>query len=179
MANAGLKVWNGSAWVFADPKHYNGASWDRTVGRVYNGASWDRIWPPVTLSGEAISDGTLADPITSRTATAGVRVRSNGTVEALVNTTWSPIDVATDWIYPNAAAADATYHVRITNVVWTRGSSFTTEAAAEDTWLQITGDHEWTVQDAIAIGAGNKYVAFDLQISDDAGATVLATGSYS
>ncbi len=126
----------------------------------------------VTLSGEII-----ADQPTSRTATAGIRFNADGTMDSLINVTYSQIDAATDWIFPNEGAS-SDFDVRVTNVVWNSAATgFDTEAASEDTWIDLGSARTWSIQDTTSSAVGNKDVNFDIEIRDNAGTTV-ATGAY-
>ena len=127
--------------------------------------------PSYNLDGQVISDTS-----TSRTCTAGVRFNADGTVDQLTNATYAQIDPNGDWVTPNHHANED-HDVRITNVVWTSGAAFDTEAAAEDVWIDLGSNREWIVIDSTSSAAGVKIVDFDVEIRDAAGTTV-ATGSY-
>ncbi len=128
----------------------------------------------VTLSGESIFQfsSSPSDP-----QTAGVRFNSNGTVQKREGASYVQIDASTDWIIPNGDA-NSTYDVRITNVVWTSGSAFFVEAAAEDVWINLGSNREWSVQDNTGTAAGSKDVSFTVEIRKDGGA-VLDSATYS
>lgn len=125
----------------------------------------------VTVSGEYISDIGAASA-----CTAGVRFNSDGTVDKLVHGTWYQIDASTDWIDPNGDA-DSTYDVRITNVSWTAGSSFNVSAAAEDIWINLGSNREWSVIDTNSGPAGIQNVSFTVEIRKDDG-PVLDSATY-
>jgi hypothetical protein len=126
----------------------------------------------VTVSGELITHFT-----TGATATAGVRVNTDGTIDKLVGAVYTQIDASTDWIIPNIEAS-STYEVRITNVSWTQGSSFDTEASPAEVWISMAANREWSIVDATSTGLGAKSLTFDIEIRYDGGA-VLDAGSFS
>ena len=128
--------------------------------------------PLVTLSGQTVSDVEFG-----RVCTAGIRFNSDGTVDELVDSTYTQIDTTTDWIIPNAAAS-TDFDVRITSVTWNSSSTgFLTEAASEDTWIDLGSNREWSVRDTDSSGSGDKDVQFTVEIRNGAGVTV-DTGSY-
>jgi hypothetical protein len=105
--------------------------------------------------------------------TAGFRVSTNGYIHSYDGSTYTPVDTGTDWIIPRYKA-DSTYECRVTNVT---GSAWTSAAAANDTWIALTSDRLWYVQDSDSGPAGIKQTNFDIQIRKSGG-PVLATGSY-
>ena len=172
---AGIKRWTGSAWEdVADIKRWTGSAWE-TINQVnrWSGSAWEKIWPSytVTVSGESVTHDTDV------TATAGIRFNSDGTVDKREGSSYTQVDTSTDWIDPNGAA-DSTYDVRITSVVWTNGSSFFVEAASEDVWIDLGSDREWSVQDTQSSGLGRKTVSFTVEIRKDEGA-VIDSATYS
>jgi hypothetical protein len=124
----------------------------------------------VTLSGETVSEFGVGG-----NQTAGIDVRTDGTIFDRRTGGYSQIDSSTDWIIPNGAASSL-YEVRVTNVVFGNGSWFT-NAAADDAWVFLTEDREWSVRDTDS-GASSQNVTFDLEIRYNGGAT-LASTSYS
>lgn len=124
----------------------------------------------VNLSGATIffwESATTVNPVSK------LIIRADGTIDKQRDS-YAPVQLSplTDWVIPNFLVSLATYHVRITNVTWTSGSAtnWVSQAAANDTWVQVTGDLTWSVQ------GGN--VRFTLEISDDAGSTTLASAEY-
>ena len=123
----------------------------------------------------ALSGETIIDSITSRTATAGVRVNSDGTIDKLVNTTYTQIDATTDWVIPNTAA-DGDHEVRITAVTFNEGAGFDVEAEVEDTWIALSANRTWAVVDSTDGPAGDKDVSFTIEIRIFG--TTVVSGSY-
>jgi hypothetical protein len=119
----------------------------------------------VTLSGGVVYYVGIAYPISR------LQVRADGTLyEQRNNGTPRQLNAALDWIKPNFYA-DSTFDVRITNVVWISGSpAFNGQAAAPDTWIDLSADREWSVHDG--------QVKFDIQIRKDGG-PVLASQKFS
>lgn len=123
----------------------------------------------VAISGESIS-GSDANPV-------GIRINTDGTIDSRANGSYTQIDSTTDWIIPNGAA-NSDYEVRITNVVWTQGSAFTTEAATEDTWIDMSAAREWSVTDTNPSSPGIQDVTFDLEIRYGSSGSAMDSGSY-
>lgn len=134
----------------------------------------------VTLSGQTISTTGTGQS----SAYAGIRFNTDGTVDEFKSHgagSWVQIDSATDWIIPNAAASNATYHVRVQSTPPT--DDFTTKPGANGTWFALTGgsgaNREWGVEDfdgAIETAVNTGNVTFE--ISDDGGSTVIASNTY-
>jgi hypothetical protein len=72
-------------------------------------------------------------------ATAGIRFNTDGTVDKRESASYTQVNSATDWIIPNGAAS-SDYEVRYTGH---SGDAFTTEAAAEDTWIALSSNRLW------------------------------------
>ncbi len=126
----------------------------------------------VTLSGRIV---TVEEEIIA--AIAGVRVNSDGTVDKRESAVFTQIDSATDWIIPNSAAPDD-YEVRITNVVFNAGTGFFVSAAAEDVWIVLTSDREWSVRDTDSSAGGNKDTDFTIEIRKGSSGGAIETGAY-
>ncbi len=86
----------------------------------------------VTVSGESISDIGV-----NRDARAAIVVRADGTIDKIVNTTVTQIDVATDWIDPNGDASPD-YDTRYTGLTGDPLDGST--SLAEDVWGSIGAD---------------------------------------
>jgi hypothetical protein len=117
-----------------------------------------------TLSGETVS------PTGSPDQTAGIRFNSDGTVDKNENGTYSQIDSVTDWAIPNNGATGSE-RVRYTSHV---GDAYTSEAAAENVYVAISGNPQWFLTDSTMAGPSNTAT---FQIDDGAG-NVLASASY-
>lgn len=163
MAYGDCKRWNGSAWVSAPVTVYDGASQVATVGSFWNGSAWEQIWPAVVVN----LDGESINSTGSGTRTAGLRVNSDGTVDKRIQTTYSQIDNATDWIIPNSASADDTYHVRMTVDA---GDAFT---SGPSSWVNVNTNPVWYLQDSAPLTN-----TCTLEISNDGGSTTLTSGTY-
>lgn len=131
-----------------------------TIHMTQLGHSWLRV----ALSGENITDS-----FGSPTATAGVRINTDGTVDKNETGVYSQIDSSTDWIIPNAAASSA-YYVKAEQV---SSSGPGTRTGTLSTWLQLTSNREWKIS-ATAIASWT----LDISISKDGGTTTIDTGRY-
>lgn len=121
----------------------------------------------VTLSGGTVSD---AGPSPGN---AGIRVNSNGTIDERVGASYNQISSGTDWIIPNIASGDATYHFRVSGG---SGDAFNVGSDAENTWINVSSAPEWWVT---AIGSEVlRSRTFTLSVSDDGGSTTLTSNSY-
>ena len=127
----------------------------------------------VTVSGQVVSvtTGTAAD------ATAGIRVNIDGTMDERRGLSFLQIDSTTDWIIPNSSASSS-YECRITGVTFNQGSGFFVEAAAENVWINLAGNREWSVKDTNALAGGIKDVSFTLEIRLGSSGGAVDTGAY-
>ena len=126
----------------------------------------------VTVSGEPIAT-------ISATPFAGVRVASNGIISKIGGTvgspTYTPVDTATDWIAPPGAAAKRTFHVQATLNAESGGG---TKVGSLGSWIEITTNHDWTLERLAGAGSGTSTWDLDVEISDDGGSTTLDTGLF-
>ena len=110
-------------------------------------------------------------PLVAGVSVAQLRFNMDGTVDENENLGgYVQIDPATDWIIPNNLASGQ-YEVRYTNLTV---GAFSAEAAAEDVWIDLSADRQWTISRAIL---GTSTVTADFQIRRNGGA-VLATAEY-
>ena len=167
---------SGSVWRKATEIHiFDGSVYRKaTEVHIFDGTVWRQSFASASGGVVTITTGSISDPTTNRTSTAGVRFHSDGRIQKLVNTTRTQINASTDWIIPNGDA-DNTYEVRA-NYNWIEGSTWLSEPVAENTWIDLGTLREWSVQDTAAPpGLGTKEVAITFNIRKDGGAT-LATG---
>ena len=170
----------GGAWRKATEIYIrDGSAWrDVKEAWLRIGGTWQQVFSKVlvTVTGASISDAT-----SSRTAHASVRINSDGTIDKGLSSAtviqYTQLSSTTDWIIPNGSAS-IDYDVRITNVVWTEGSSFDAAAAAEDVWIDLGSNREWRISDSTSNFLGDKAVSFTVEIRDGSG-TTQDTGSYS
>lgn len=123
--------------------------------------------------GGTVSQG---DGIAPYNSTVSIRFNTDGTIETgkSVNgaaTTWSP---AGDWITPTGAAS-SDYDVRFTNFNGAGGGDWSTEAAADDTWIDLGTLRLWTMNSTV-----EETISFtcDFEVRDGGGAPP-GTGSSS
>lgn len=128
------------------------------------------IVPPVDYN---ISTAFITDAQSDRACQAGIRVNPDGSLDQLINGTYSPLNASTDWAIPNGSYSD--HDVRITNVSWSAGSAFSSSPGSDGTWFSLASAKEWYVVDTDPNFTGSKIVSFDLEIRD-ASDTVVATG---
>jgi hypothetical protein len=134
-------------------------------------ASTSVVAAVVTVSGESVLEISSV-----ATTTAGIRVGTDGFITARRGGSYTSIDTGTDWIIPRTAAS-STYECRITSVSFTVGSGWLVQAAANDTWIDLSAHREWSVQDTNSGPAGRKRVSFTLEIRLGTGA-VLDSGAF-
>jgi len=104
-------------------------------------------------------------------STVGFRFLTDGTYEKRDDIdgaeNW---DFVGNWAEPPERAGLETVHVRFTNKVGS--GAFTTLAAAEDAWIEVSATRTWEWNDT---GATTNDSTCDIQISLDAGSTVHDT----
>lgn len=173
-----IHVYNGVSWVQANEVHvYNGVSWvEADEVHVYNGVSWEQVYSKaasavVNLDGEGAFGACTW--VSNVATTVGLRVNSDGTIDRHRNGSYSQIDALTDWIIPNSAASDKTYHVKGD---WT-GDSLLAGSAATGTWLNVSTNPHWLLRDTTA-DDGAQTGTLTLSISDDGGSTTLDSATY-
>ena len=104
------------------------------------------------------------DGISPYDTTVGIRFNADGTIETGKSLngaaiTWSP---AGNWINP-AAAISGNEEVRFTNLIVNSGSGdWTTEAAADDTWIDITSTRTW-LRNRTTVGTNDFDVDFQVR----------------
>lgn len=99
---------------------------------------------------------------------SGIRFNADGTVDSKKNAVYTQLTAATNWIIPNSGGGGA-YQVRFTDH---SGTVFTTLAAAEDTWIDLSSDREWFMSSVI-----NATMTVTFEIRRGTGA-VLASANY-
>lgn len=119
-----------------------------------------------TLSGET----GINHFVVLSTATAGVRVNTDGTVDKRRGGDYFQIDAATDYVIPNDASK-TNVRFRCTN----NGSALAGGSAATGSWLDITANREWFVQRSTV---GIDTLNIDIEISIDSGSSTHDTGTY-
>lgn len=159
------------AWRQATEIHVRASGAWRDCTEVYVRASgqWRLVFEKatVTLSGE-----TITDTATDRSCTAGIRFNSDGTVDKLVNATYTQIDSGTDWIIPNGSAS-GDYDVRVTSVT---GDAFTSSPVANGSWINLGSNRLWSITDSDS-GASTQSTTFTAEIRNPSGTTV-GSASY-
>lgn len=117
----------------------------------------------VTVSGENVNS-VWTDKV-------GIEFRPDGKVYKLVGSTYTQIDVTTDWIDPPGDAGPL-YEVMTDNWVDIGGAldGFLDEAAAEGVWIAITSARLWSVKGVGSGGADSNGMQFDAQIRFNGGA---------
>ena len=89
----------------------------------------------------SISGETINHTVTVGTAIAGVRFNTDGTIDRLVNITYTQIDGATDLVIPNSALL-ATDEVRLQ----ANDGTATFSGASVGTWVAFSTNREWTYE---------------------------------
>ena len=159
----------GGAYKQATEIHIGvGGVWkDCSEVHVGVGGVWKQVFQKVaiTLSGQSVSEVGAGEQI------AGIRINTDGTIDQRTAlATYTQIDASTDWIIPNSAAADATYHVKWTPGV---GDPLTTGSDSTGTWLELNTNREWFLKDTAALTHQAT-----LAISNDGGTTTLDSATY-
>jgi hypothetical protein len=138
-----IEVKSGGVWRTCEVSVKAGGSW-RTIKQMwakYLAGNWRLVYPSVHLDGHTLSANTQEpdDAIT------GLRFNTDGTVDAEIEVVgYSQIDSATDWVIPNSAAGSE-YSVSYTALT---GDAFTTAAAAEGSWVALSSNREWRLDNS-------------------------------
>jgi hypothetical protein len=164
-----ISVYNGSSFKEATEVHmYDGSVYrDCSEVHVWNGSAWKQVFAKVapavvSLAGFAISYETAGGD------TVALRINSDGTIDQGKGGVYTQINSGSDWIIPNSASTENTYHVRATLT----GDSLTTGTL--NTWLEIGVDTtEWT---RFALFS---YTELTISISDDGGSSTIDSAVYS
>ena len=132
----------------------------------------------ITLSGGDGGTVLQVDAASPYNTTVGIRFNTDGTIETGKSLNGAAITwtAAGNWIDPTSAASNV-YDVRFTNFNGAGGGDWTSEAAADDIWIDlVTAVRTWTmnstVQETISFTA-------DFEVRDGDGAPpVTGTSSY-
>ncbi len=128
-----------------------------------------------TIGGAAIvtlTNTTIADEPPSGNAYSSIIFRADGTLDkdgSLSGVT--QIRVATDWVIPNLK--NSGYEVRLLS--GHGGTTFNVEAAAEDTWVDLSADRTWR-HDRVTSGTDTGTYTFEIRLGS-AGAAI-ETGDF-
>lgn len=138
------------------------------TGYVKVSGAWKEFYAAVSvaLSGEIGINAIVPQP---GTAYAGVRINTDGTVDKRINTNFTQIDTATDWIIPNSAAS-SDYEVYCTD----NNSNLAGGSSATGTWLAMSAAREWLISHD---GATPKQLDITIAIRFSGGATI-DSGNY-
>lgn len=158
-----------SAWVKV------AGTWEQVLtGWIKVAGTWQQVLG-LTLNGGTGGTVSQSDAVAPYDTTVGIRFNTDGTVETGVSQngaaiTWSP---AGNWITPTSAAS-GDYDVRFTNMVHNVGASdWTTEAAADDTWIALSAQRTW-LSNRTLFGPFNFTCDFEVR---DGGGAPPDTGS--
>ncbi len=119
------------------------------------------------------SDVTTIDAVGPYNSNSGIRVNTDGTIDSAKRTdgaanTYAQINASTDWIIPNGAA-NSDYEVRITGLTLDGNHTWASQAAAENTWVDLSVNREWIINGTVA---GLDATTFTLEIRYNGGATL-------
>lgn len=131
----------------------------------------------LTLSGGTGGTVSQLDSVSTYDTTVSIRFNTDGTVETGksidgAGTTWS---AAGNWITPTSAAS-VSYDVRFTTFNGAGGGDWTSEAAADDTWIDLGTLRLWTMNSVV-----QETISFtcDFEVRDGDGAPpTTGTASY-
>lgn len=97
----------------------------------------------------------------------GIRFTESGIIQKKEGGVYTQIG---DWLTPNGIGG-AAFDIRFTGLT---GDAFTTEAAAEDAWVDLSTNREWLLYE---VGGGILFNTVTFEIRT--GSTTFDTGSYS
>lgn len=125
----------GGNWVEADPRIRVGGSW-REVSDIWvrRAGVWEKAYQrlALALTNQSIFAGGASS------ASAGIRIDSDGNVYQVVNGSSTQLAAATNWVRPNSEAGN--YSARL---VVLSGNSPGVGSAAVNTYLALTSDRLW------------------------------------
>jgi hypothetical protein len=113
----------------------------------------------------------------SNSGYAGVRFKTNGIADELVN---GLVDDSFNWVTPTTAN-DELFEVRMTNLSWILGEAggWQSKAADEDVWVTITGStKEWALADSNSGPGGSQELTCQFQIRYNGGSVLASSGLY-
>ena len=129
----------------------------------------------LTISGQNVS---TISAVSSVASTSGIRINTDGTIDRLNGTGYTQIDSSTDWLVP-PDDAPGTYQFRVTGITFNSGSVWLSEAAAEDTWIAVSGGAlEWSVRDLSITAGGIIDVDFTIEGRLGGSGGALDTGAF-
>lgn len=169
-----------SAWKQLESIHVRvGGVWKQvSSASVRVAGTWKEWFVNTVLSGGNGGSVSRVDSSAPFNTSVLIRFNTDGSVETgtVINggaTAWSS---AGDWIDPTAAIS-GNEEVRFTNLVQNIGSTdWTTEAAADDTWIGITTTRTWISNKT---NSGSRDFDCDFEVRDTGAGLDTGTASYS
>ena len=143
--------------------------------------------PPVIPFGTVVVSGETVSQVTT-TNKAGIAFYGGSTsspdrrgeVWKIENTTYTQVDISTDWVRPTTSAR-ADYSIKATITSDVGGDpGLTAGSSSTGTWISMAfaAEIDWFVQAASLNGADSKDVTLLIEISEDGGSTTEDSGSY-
>lgn len=141
----------------------------KSSGVAMNFAEWyGASAVTVTLTGGTASD----TPQAPTNAVAGWKFNSDGTVDILSGT-WSQYLASTNWIIPNAAAADDTYEIYVTHT----GDTLQAGSAELNAWVDLDTSPQYTLID-ISDDEVDRTATLLIDIRKNGGANIFTNVSF-
>jgi len=111
--------------------------------------------------------------------TVGIRFHTDGTVETGTSTGGAALSWTSAGTYINPPdIADGNQSVRYTNLLSSGGHDFTTQAAAEDAWVDNSVTRTWTWNETNTLGPPNNSFSCDFECRDDVGNLPTGNSPY-
>lgn len=164
-----------SVWKEVKKIHINVSGVWKEVEKAYINVSgvWKQFHVNTVLSGGNGGTVSQVDGAAPYDSTVGIRFNTDGTVETGTSLNGAGISwvSAGNWIDP-VSEITGTEDVRFTNFNGAGGGDWTTEAAADDTWIGITTTRTWLMNSTVL-----ETISFtcDFEVRD----TGIDTGSSS
>ena len=128
--------------------------------------TWEQVYAAISyaISGASGVNHLVSAPLT---ATAGIRINADGTIDKRAGAVYTQINAATDYIIPNGADK-STLRFRCTD------NNANLDAGSDATGSWLTAPREWYITATSEI----KSLDIDIELSIDSGATTYDIGAH-
>lgn len=123
----------------------------------------------------------VSDATSPYDSNVGIRFNTDGTVEKGTAIDGNLISWSSHgtWFDPtNALTTPGNYSVRYTNLASGGSHDFTSKAAVEDTWIDISAQRSWVWNETTSTALGGNDFTCDFEVRDDVSGLSTALSSY-
>lgn len=164
---ATLKIYNGSSWDQAQAKVWDGSAWVGMM-KFWDGSQWVNLGLTFTVSSALI----MHSVSNGSTATAGVRVGSDGNVYKIEGGSVTQINSSTDWRRP--AGSGSGYYVRFSKGAFDPD----VDGGTLDTWQELNVNRQVTYQESTDDTEKSGTITVEIA-TDSGGSNIVASGDAS